>query len=106
MLRPWAQQARQLTPRWGPVAHLDHAGLLRSHSHGESIDSGQTEETDTLQFGRFLRPKYSVWCVCGHELGLSPTGPKQRKQTETGNLQFGGLPARIHIFGVCVAMWP
>jgi len=37
MLHPWPQQARQLTPWRGTVAHLGNRGVLCSHSHGESI---------------------------------------------------------------------
>jgi len=38
MLRLWSQQARQLTPRRGTVAHLGSQGLLCSHSHGKSTE--------------------------------------------------------------------
>jgi len=41
MLRPWSQQARQLTPRRGTVARRE-SGSLCSHSHGESIAPSPT----------------------------------------------------------------
>jgi len=38
MLRPWSQQARQLTPRRGTVAHLRNQGCC-VHIHTENLST-------------------------------------------------------------------
>jgi len=44
MLSPWSQQARQLTPRGGTVAHLGNQGCCCVHIHtGESIKGEYAE---------------------------------------------------------------
>jgi len=50
MHRPWSQQARQITPRRGTVAHRGNQKLLCSHSHGEYVafdSQGYEERTHT-----------------------------------------------------------
>jgi len=51
MLRPWSQQARQLAPRRGTVAHSRESGLLCSHSHAETIDPhGLQDQLSVFQY--------------------------------------------------------
>jgi len=81
MLRPWSQQARQLTPRRGTVAHLGNPGCVHIHTGNLSPASrvnpkDGAEEEKAEEVLAFTRDSFTSRLLCTNRLSYhSPRPP-------------------------------